>query len=542
MRGGEHTDPLADSSVAGRYRVLERIGRGGMGTVYRAHQIAMRRDVALKVLRQDLAGDPTTVTRFEREAHAAARITSPHVVTIFEHGRTEAGDLYIAMELLHGGSLAARLESGPLPLREALRIARSIARALEAAHAVGVVHRDLKPDNVFPGDEEWPLKVIDFGIARVLEGPETDPGTEDKRLTRAGAIVGTPAYMSPEGAGRRQVGPAADVYALGVMLFEMLVGRVPFDDPEAVMVLGMHLRLDPELLEQVRPELRAPPSVQELLDALLAKQPERRPTAAEVVRALDAIVGELSREPTGSSPLVPAAPAPAALAVGPHAAMAPPGVALATPMTAEGAPRAARTLPWPMLGAGCLVALGVVGAIVTFVVVLRAELQPEPPTTTAVTLPPPPPASAVAGVSGAPVPADTTDAAEVEVRVVSLSPPTATLFWDGAPRDHLTFRVPRDGLRHTLRATADGYQPLEISLVANGAQTVPLLQLAPLPAASREAAPRTLAPRVRHARRTSRTLRVAPPAPARPRLVPRAPAPPPRPSTLTPRRTRIEIE
>jgi serine/threonine-protein kinase len=226
--------------IAGRYRVLEVIGEGGMGTVYRAEQPALRRQVALKVVRPELSADASMVARFEREAYASSRITSPHVVVVHDFGRDESGVLYLIMELLEGESLATRMErEGALSVSRSLAICRDVARALEVAHAAGIVHRDLKPDNVFlttQGD----VKVLDFGIARIVEGPG---GSTVGNATMTGMIVGTPVYMSPEAITRAPVGPPTDLYALGVMLYEMLAGQPPFMAEEKPAVLALVRRL-----------------------------------------------------------------------------------------------------------------------------------------------------------------------------------------------------------------------------------------------------------------------------------------------------------
>src|SRR5690606_8860860 len=189
-------DPLIGTVVAGRYEIKQCIGRGGMGTVYLARQRAMDRDVALKVLKPELASDRRFRARFEREARSASRIQSVRVVTMIDYGDT--GELlYIAMELLDGRSLADLLATyGRIPPFEAVRIATEIARALDAAHAAGVVHRDLKPENVYVTQRERAVKVLDFGIAKLLD-PDT-PVDTGMSSTSSGTVLGTPAYVSPE--------------------------------------------------------------------------------------------------------------------------------------------------------------------------------------------------------------------------------------------------------------------------------------------------------------------------------------------------------
>lgn len=276
---------LIGREVAGRYRIIEQIGEGGMGAVYRARQLGIDRDVALKIIRPELARDPGLQARFKREARSASRIQSIRVVTLFDYGQSDDGLMFMAMELLDGESVAERIErDGPLDPVEAVRVTAEVARALEAAHELDVIHRDLKPDNVFLSRKEELVKVLDFGIAKMLGEERRD---ESGPVTAVGAIIGTPMYMSPEAAAGRGVGPATDLYSLGVMLFEMLTGRPPFLESEPVLLLGMHLKARPPLIRDVAPELAISDALEELVDRLLAKSPEDRPQgASELVREL----------------------------------------------------------------------------------------------------------------------------------------------------------------------------------------------------------------------------------------------------------------
>ncbi|MCZ7681698.1 MAG: serine/threonine protein kinase [Sandaracinaceae bacterium] len=229
------TSTLSGRVVAGRYRVVGRVGQGGIGRVYLAEQRGLDRRVALKVIRPERRSDPVTAARFEREARAVGRISSPHVVTTYDSGRDERGDLYIAMELLEGESLADRMRSGPeLTVLEATTIAAAIAKGLRAAHEAGVLHRDLKPANVFLC-ADGNVKVLDFGIAKLLDEQPADA------LTSVHRILGTPVYMSPEAARRLPLGPTTDLYALGVLLFEMIAGQPPFKTGDARRTLRAHL-------------------------------------------------------------------------------------------------------------------------------------------------------------------------------------------------------------------------------------------------------------------------------------------------------------
>ncbi|MCC6876158.1 MAG: serine/threonine protein kinase, partial [Sandaracinaceae bacterium] len=237
-------DPLIGKVIGGRYLIHKKLGEGGMGAVYAAEHTIMRRPVALKLVRDELAHDATVATRFVREARVATRLTAPEIVQVFDSGATEEGRLFLAMELLTGETLRERLARGALPEQEALRIGSAILRALVVAHGAGVVHRDLKPDNVFlcAGGQ---VKVLDFGIARVLGG---DDEPSSVSVTATGAIVGTALYVSPEAVSRVKVGPAADLYSFGAILFEMLAGAPPFYDEHPVLLMGMHLRVPPPRL------------------------------------------------------------------------------------------------------------------------------------------------------------------------------------------------------------------------------------------------------------------------------------------------------
>ena len=272
--------------VASRYRIERVIGVGGMGAVYEATQLNIGRRVALKVVRADFAGDPTMAKRFQREATAAASVHHPNVIVVHEFGQTDDGTLFLVMELLEGESLSARLKRvHRLAPRDAIRITSEVLAGLEAAHNAGVVHRDLTPDNITLLTSGG-VKVLDFGIARMLErGGETPGGGTDRAaLTEVGQMLGTPRYMSPEAVARMPVGPSADLYATGCILFEMLAGRPVFTDKEPVILMGHHLRTEPPRLKEVAPDLEVPPAVDEIVDHLLRKMPTDRPGSAENVR------------------------------------------------------------------------------------------------------------------------------------------------------------------------------------------------------------------------------------------------------------------
>ncbi len=286
---------LEGSLIADRYLVEERLGEGGMGTVFKAQHVLMRKGVALKVLHRELTHQPEIVARFEREAVAAARIEHPNVVTAKDFGRLEDGSFYLVLEYVDGVSLRTLLAGGSaLPQKRAVGIALQIGCALDAAHQAGIVHRDLKPENVMlleqPEGGEL-VKVLDFGIARV----QSDDGSESV-LTRVGTVFGTPEYMSPEQAAGHQVDSRSDLYAVGILLHEMLVGHSPFGGKGMLAVLTAQLtEPPPELPVACEPQLRS------LVQRLLSKDPENRPaTAGDLVKELKAIA-ECLHDPTRPS-------------------------------------------------------------------------------------------------------------------------------------------------------------------------------------------------------------------------------------------------
>lgn len=271
--------------VGERYRVLETLGSGGMGAVYRAEHIHMRKPVALKVLHRELTRFAEIVARFEREAIAAARIAHPNVAAATDFGRLPDGACYLVLEYVHGKSLRrAMIESGPFDADRAGRIGRQIALALAAAHEAGIVHRDLKPENVMlvDGGEPDIVKVLDFGIAKIHMPEQAD----QPALTRVGTIFGTPEYMSPEQALGQAADPRADIYSLGIIFYEMLSGRTPFADKEMVAVMTRHMTESPPPLP-----LEIDPALAALVMQMLAKRPSERPqTAQEAAARLDSFL------------------------------------------------------------------------------------------------------------------------------------------------------------------------------------------------------------------------------------------------------------
>jgi len=284
--------PRADPERIAHFRVLGQLGQGGMGVVYRAEDEKLRRQVALKVLPEAVANDEERRTRFLREARSAAAINHPNIATIYEVDEID-GRVFIAMELVEGGTLRARLAKGAVTVSEVVRLARGIARGLARAHARGVVHRDLKPDNVMLTEEGEP-KILDFGLAKLREerdapGPtQLEQAETASQVTHEGRLLGTPGYMSPEQARARPVDARTDVFAMGVVLYEMLTGELPFRG-ESTMDMLMAIARDPHRpVRERNPDV--PESLAAVVDKCLAKAPEDRyPSARELAEALEAV-------------------------------------------------------------------------------------------------------------------------------------------------------------------------------------------------------------------------------------------------------------
>jgi len=279
-------DALLGTLLAGRYRIEALIGSGGMGAVYRAEHVHMRKAVAVKVLHKEMTAFPEVVARFEREAVAAGRIEHLHVVSASDFGQLEDGSFYLVLEFIEGQSLARLVsKEGALSPLRALRITRQIVEALQAAHGVGIVHRDLKPDNVMlveRDDDPDFVKVLDFGIAKV----KVEETVEQPALTQIGTVFGTPEYMSPEQARGELVDARADLYTVGVILFEMLAGCSPFKDDDLVVVLTRHLTADPPPLPA-----SVDPLIVELVLLLMRKnRDERVQSAAELLERIDRLL------------------------------------------------------------------------------------------------------------------------------------------------------------------------------------------------------------------------------------------------------------
>jgi serine/threonine protein kinase len=285
-------DPFIGRTLGGRYDVLARLGAGGVGLVYRGRHVQLNRLVAIKVLQQSAAASPEWRRRFEREARALSALAHPNVVPVTDFGID--GDVpYLVMELLQGKTLAELINEGPLSPARALDIVRQTLHGLAFAHRQAIAHRDLKPANIFlqalPEHTDH-VRLLDFGTAKFLEGVGSPSPAEN--LSGVGAVFGTPAYMAPEQARAERVDTRADIYAAGVILFQLLAGRLPYvaDTPEGLM--QAHVSEPVPSLAEVRPELSIARLVQPVIDRAMAKKPARRyPQALWMLSALEAIDG-----------------------------------------------------------------------------------------------------------------------------------------------------------------------------------------------------------------------------------------------------------
>jgi serine/threonine-protein kinase len=272
----------------GQFQILQKIGSGGMGSVYKAAQPAMNRMVAVKILHPKLANRKDLVSRFRREARAMSHLTHPNTVKVLLYGELNDGSLYIVMEYLEGKNLNQVVrKEGPMPVERAIPILVQVCGALQEAHLMGIVHRDLKPENIFlstnGGLRDYP-KVLDFGLAKVTER-ELRPGSI--MLTQEGMIFGTPEFMSPEQAQGKTLDARSDIYSLATILYELLTGKLPFDARTPMEFIQLHVTKQPISLDNRVPGKSFPPGLAGALARALAKQPDQRyASAAEFAEAL----------------------------------------------------------------------------------------------------------------------------------------------------------------------------------------------------------------------------------------------------------------
>jgi serine/threonine protein kinase len=405
-------DPLLGRVIAERFKIVELIARGGMGKVYRAEQAPLQRVCAIKILNPNYNGDadPEFHRRFFREASTASKITHPNSVTIFDYG-VDDDIYYMAMEYLEGQTLHHALrEMKTLPEERAGRIAQQICRALREAHAIGVIHRDLKPANIFltrHGDDEDFVKVLDFGLVKhIAERPE-------EQLTQTGLFMGSPKYMAPEQIQGAVVDARTDIYSLGIMMYEMLAGKVPFDRPTSVNILMAHVGEPPPAMREVNPNLVCSPVFEDLVMRCIAKDPaERFRSMDEVLQAIKhahgvSMTGQLAAVMASGSYMPPpmrssSKPGGVVLASGPYTPAGIPRSSIPatpppTPLLDELDMRPRRSRAWIFVGVVLAAVLGGLLGMAAFRMTAPQEVAvvPPPPATTTSAAPVPPPSATV---------------------------------------------------------------------------------------------------------------------------------------------------
>jgi eukaryotic-like serine/threonine-protein kinase len=278
-------DPFVGKVIDGRYEIQARVGEGGMGVVYRARQMSIDRVIALKMLNSQMQGDQQWVQRFYNEAKACSRLQHPNTIRMFDFGQTQDGRLFMTMEFLDGVSLRDALQRGPLAPARVAKVLIQCCASLAEAHSIGIIHRDIKPDNVFllnmAGSPDF-VKLLDFSVAKLLEG--------DRMKTQAGVVFGTPQYMSPEQGRGMPLDARSDLYALGVLAYEMLTNTVPFNDENPMMVIQMHREAAiPPMPDTV------PYSMQMIVRRAMEKDPARRyQSSGEMMQHCQQVFAELN--------------------------------------------------------------------------------------------------------------------------------------------------------------------------------------------------------------------------------------------------------
>src|SRR5437773_8560758 len=275
LRAAAPAANLVGQVIADRYHVVKKLGEGGMGQVYLAEHVKMGRRSAIKVMNPSMVHDPDAVARFNREAANASRITHPNVCAVYDFGETPDGLIYLAMEFIEGEPLTDILErDGALETARAVHIFQQVADALQAAHDLGIVHRDLKPDNIMISRGKSGrdvVKVVDFGIAKAVGGDDAG-----QKVTKTGLVVGTPEFMSPEQLSGDRVDGRSDLYALALVFFRMLTGKLPFEASTSQETMIKRLTDEPARLTEARPDLSFPPGLQPVFDTALARTPAER--------------------------------------------------------------------------------------------------------------------------------------------------------------------------------------------------------------------------------------------------------------------------
>jgi serine/threonine protein kinase len=436
---------LKEGSPVGEYEIQDQIGEGAMGTVYSAIHPLIGKKVAIKVLKAELCANQATIDRFVQEAKAVNQIGHPNIVDVFLLGELPDGRAYMVMEWLRGEDLKTRLARGPMTVLDACDILDGIARALDAAHAKQIVHRDLKPDNVFlhrVDDGPLMVKLLDFGIAKLVR---VTPGTEK---TQTGNMLGTPRYISPEQARGIQVDHRSDIYSLGVMAYEVLAGRPPFQGETAMDLVVKHLSEAPPQLGNFA---KVPKSLEQCVMAMLEKDPNRRPSLEEVRNILIDPSRRLTPLPTR-------------------------GHTIGMLPTAKPTPR------WPILVVATLAAIGL-GAL-TWKLVSDRTVKTESVAAPEVETPPPAPAAIAP-----PAPAVVAPAAPVERGTLEVSVSGATdsvILVDGEEWGRgASLKVELDPGEHLVTVRPPNRPPISQKVDINGGAVNSIAVVVPPPQATR---------------------------------------------------------
>jgi len=436
----------------GDYRVDRKLGEGGMGTVYAGVHTVIGKRAAIKLLRKELCANPEAIGRFIQEARAVNQIGHPNIVDVFGFGTSPDGRAFLAMEWLKGESLGTRIDRSRLEVDEACAIVDEIARALEAAHEAGIIHRDLKPDNVFLAEVRGGpsmVKLLDFGIAKLTRSG----GESQISHTQTGAIIGTPVYIAPEQARGYAIDGAADIYALGVMTFQLLVGQTPFTADNAMDLISKHLSEQAPRMSTI--DFSVPEVLDSLVARMLEKQPTLRPSLTEIRNVLEPLRRTPSQGPIRLTTPVAGVPILSTTALGPTTAPHP------TPFPApESLPNRSRK-PILALASGVVLVGAIAFAVVSKLGGEPTQRQAEPEPTIAKVAPPPPGPDPVETPLPAPVvptPPPVTVAAETNLVVTLEGAKHATLSIDGVAQSLRTTRtsVNLSPGSHVLEITSPG--------------------------------------------------------------------------------------
>ena len=423
-------DALPVGTTVGEYRIETLLGRGGMGEVYGASHPVIGKRVAIKIMNAHCSSNPLNVERFVHEAKAVNAIGHSNIVDIFSFGKMPEGRCYFVMEWLKGERLRTRLERGPVKTHKTLDILDQVLRALDAAHQAGIVHRDLKPDNIFvvaPKDsgETERIKLLDFGIAKLSsarQGPKSS-------MTQTGTVVGTPSHMSPEQASGGTIGPATDIYSLGVVAFELATGQLPFEAESSVQLMAKHIDDPPPKPSTIYPTA---PGLEQLILAMLSKAPAMRPGASEIRERIAKLRSETSAsEPTGERQIVPRAASDTSSATAPTVAVrkSEPALAVTIPTTSQ--PPVVRRRPVALV----LGAIAVAATVVVYIVTRGHDHASAQPTPVPVATPAP---SVAPEPVATPAPVATPPAPAVEAPTQEAAPAAVVEAPAAKPTPHLT--------------------------------------------------------------------------------------------------------